>query len=389
MAKTKGLVSLQKRLLSDISNSKVASKIGKIDQGINWIGDIVCNEKVLIVLDDVDECNQIQNLVGVNSLYPGTRILVTTRDKRVLNMGEFKYQILHYEMESLSHQDALQLFSRHAFDDDAPLGNYYTLSRGFVSTTGGLPLALLAIEVDQKQIFLDIACFFISHNKIGPISLWKDYGFRAEDAIKVLQNMSMIKVLDDNSFWMHDQFRYFGREIAEQEHTWFWDELRDEEDITYKLRWTKIKGSVRALYLRAEVGNPITVTVEQIKQFPHLQLLWLSNVICRGDLTGCLSELKWISLDYSRTPKHYQGFEATNLPVENVVGMELFGHEFTVDKVRSLTREVLPGGALILVEMDGQELPKPVNADVVKKYQRILKEDITYPQEINLKRINP
>ncbi|XP_039156261.1 disease resistance protein RUN1-like [Eucalyptus grandis] len=207
-------------------------------------------------------------------------------------------------MESLSHQDALQLFSRHAFDGNAPQGDYYTLSIGIVSTTGGLPLALLIIgsslfykhnkeiweemlqklgkrphrdvmaklrisyatlEVDQKQIFLDIACFFIRHNKIGPISLWKDYGFRAEDAIKVLQNMSMIKVLDDNSFWMHDQFRYFGREIAEQEHTRLWDELWDEEDITCKLRSTKIKGSVRALYLRAKVGNPITVTVEQIK----------------------------------------------------------------------------------------------------------------------------
>ncbi|XP_056169085.1 uncharacterized protein LOC130138612 [Syzygium oleosum] len=33
-----------------------------------------------------------------------------------------------------------------------------------------------------------------------------------------------------------------------------------------------------------------------------------------------------------------------------------------------VVRKVLPGGALILVEMDGQELPKPVNADSVKKY---------------------
>ena len=31
-------------------------------------------------------------------------------------------------------------------------------------------------------------------------------------------------------------------------------------------------------------------------------------------------------------------------------------------------KKVLPGGALILVEMDGRELPKPVNADAVKKY---------------------
>ena len=33
-----------------------------------------------------------------------------------------------------------------------------------------------------------------------------------------------------------------------------------------------------------------------------------------------------------------------------------------------VVRKVLPGNVLILVEMDGQELPKPVNADSVKKY---------------------
>ncbi|XP_071722166.1 uncharacterized protein [Rutidosis leptorrhynchoides] len=33
-----------------------------------------------------------------------------------------------------------------------------------------------------------------------------------------------------------------------------------------------------------------------------------------------------------------------------------------------IVRKVLPGGALILVEMDDQELPRPVNVDAIKKY---------------------
>ena len=33
-----------------------------------------------------------------------------------------------------------------------------------------------------------------------------------------------------------------------------------------------------------------------------------------------------------------------------------------------IIRKVLPGGALILVNMDGKELGYPVNADAVKQY---------------------
>lgn len=369
IAKTKGLVKLQERLLSDISNPGVASEIREIDHGIKMIRDTIRNKKVLIVLDDVNDHNQIQNLVGVNSLCPGSMILVTTRDPSVLNIRGFK----GYEMEKLNSEDAFQLFSRHAFNNDSPSTEYYTLSQAMTSRTGGLPLALQtlgsllfglerkaiwqdtlkklnispfhdiyemlmvtynSLTSSQQQIFLDVACFFIGQNKNGPISFWKDSGFKAKYDIEVLIKRRMIKVLDDNSFWMHDQLRDFGKAVAQNWHTRLWE----RDDIICELRSTKIKESVRALCLQAKVGNPVTLTAEQIKRFPNLQFLWLSDVICQGDLAGCLSELKWISLHYSHGPKHYQGFEVTNLPVENVVVMELSGAEFTVDKFRSLIK---------------------------------------------------
>ncbi|XP_056163788.1 disease resistance protein L6-like [Syzygium oleosum] len=275
-AKTKGLVNLQEKLLSDISYSRVTCNIDNIDHGINMIGETICNKKMLIVLDDVSEGNQIQKLIGVNSLYPGTRILVTTRDKSVTKIRGFKYEILPYEMERLSDKDALQLFSRHAFDDNSPPANYYTLSYDIVSTTGGLPLALLAIgsslfghekkriwkerleklrktphkdvlgklwisydalEPDQQQIFLDIACFFIGQNKTNPMYVWEDCGFGPEDAIDVLIKRCMIKVLEDDRFEMHDQFRDLGRAIAKQECTRMWD----RDDIICEIRSTEVK----------------------------------------------------------------------------------------------------------------------------------------------------
>ncbi|XP_056168362.1 disease resistance protein L6-like [Syzygium oleosum] len=256
MAKTKGLVKLQKQLLSNMSDSRVAWNIENIDYGIDMIGETICNKQVLIVLDDVDDVNQIQELIGMKSLCPGTRILVTTRDKRVLKIRGFKYEIVPYEMEGLSYKDALQLFSRHAFDSYPPPDNYDALSKGIVSTAGGLPLALEAIgsslflqkeqkiweekleqlrktpnrdvlgklrisydalETDQQQIFIDIACSLIGKKKADAIKRWRDHGLSPEDAIDVLISRCMIKVTNDHRFSMHVQFKDFGKAIAHQE----------------------------------------------------------------------------------------------------------------------------------------------------------------------------
>ncbi|KAI6668692.1 hypothetical protein NL676_007278 [Syzygium grande] len=105
------LQKLQEKLLSDISYSGVAGEIQSIHDEIKRIGDTICNKKMLIVLDDVDKGNQIQNLIPVNSLYPGTTILVTTRDTSVLNIRGFENKFKDYEMVGLSKEDALNLFN--------------------------------------------------------------------------------------------------------------------------------------------------------------------------------------------------------------------------------------------------------------------------------------
>ncbi|XP_030518739.2 disease resistance protein L6-like [Rhodamnia argentea] len=380
-AKTKGLVQLQTKLLSDISYSGAACNIDNIDQGINMIEETICNKKMLIVLDDVDEGNQIQQLIGVKSLYPGTRILVTTRDKSVLNIRRFKYEILPYEMEGLSEKDALQLFSRHAFNDSSPPANYYSLSKGIVATADGLPLALEAIgsslfgqekkkiweerleklrqtphkdvlgklrisydalELDQQQIFLDVACFFIGKKKTDPMYMWEDCGFGPEDALDVLTKKCMIKVLDDDILRMHDQFRDLGKAIAKQEHSRLWD-----DDIICQLRSTKIKESIQALRFSSGFWEPpITVTSEQIKRFPRVRFLWLYNVICQGDFIGCLPELKWITLHC------LDHFEATNLlHLENVVLVNLLGLDFTEEVFESLIKGARKLKVLTLEDM--------------------------------------
>ncbi|XP_039170350.1 disease resistance protein RPV1-like [Eucalyptus grandis] len=347
-AKAKGsLVKLQRKLLSDISTSGVAPNIDNMDQGITMIGQTICNKKMLIVLDDVED-KQIQKLIEVNSLYSGTRILITTRDKNVLKIRGFKCKILHYEMEGLSKIDALQLFSRHAFHDSSPPTNYYTLSKGIVSTTGGLPLALEAIgsllfgqkeetiweetleklretphrdvleklrisynalEPDQQHIFLDIGCFFIGWKKTNLIYQWKSCGFKAEYAIHVLIN------------------RDLGRAIAIQERTRLWD----GDEIICALRSIEIKESVQALCLQTSSNDPTTITAEQLRRFPHLKFLWLSNVVWEGSFMGYLAKLKEIiRVDI--------GYSPSNLALENVVLVNIHFSNLDEDEINYLIK---------------------------------------------------
>ncbi|KAL3730480.1 hypothetical protein ACJRO7_027485 [Eucalyptus globulus] len=381
-AKNKNIVKLQEKLLSDISYSRVVQNIANIDQGIDTIEATICNKKMLIVLDDVDEANQILQLIGEKSLHGGSRILVTTRNKNVLTSRKFKYEFKDYEMMGLIGKDALKLFSRHAFNEDSPPADYCAFSKGIVDTTCGLPLALQAIgsslfgkkreiweewlerlqktphedvlaklkisydalHQNEKQIFLDIACYFAGENKTNPMYVWKDCNLYPEDAMDVLMNRCMIKELDNNSLWMHDQFRDLGRKIAREERIGLWD----EDDIIHELRSTEIKESVQALNLPwndlpwNDFDRDMTVTSEQIKRFPRMRFLSLSNVTYRGDFTGCLSELKWIRLHYyhySTIGSCNQHLEATNLlHLENVVVVNLCGIEITKDVLDSLIK---------------------------------------------------
>ncbi|KAL3729023.1 hypothetical protein ACJRO7_033595 [Eucalyptus globulus] len=388
-AKTVGLVKLQEQLLSDISNSTVAHNIRYDDDGIKAIEGTICNKKVLVVLDDVDDGNQIRKLIGRTFLYPGTRILVTTRDSGVLNIRGLKYKFKPYELERLSDEHALQLFSKHAFDDGSPLEGYETLSKDIVHTTGGLPLALQAIgallfgqkkkkiweemrqklnktlnkdvweqlkisydalEPNQQHIFLDIACFFIDQKKTNLIYGWEEFGFSPEEAIDVLIKRCMIKVvgyLDDKRFWMHDQFIDLGRAIAKKEGTRLWDKA----DIICELSSKEKKQKVQALCFRERCYWDVpcrTVTAKQIKRFPNLQFLWLSSVNLQGDFASCLSKLKWFYLWHHTGGNDDQALMLTNLHLENVVLLHTYGYEWTEDAIKSLIKEATKLKILII-----------------------------------------
>ncbi|KAL7205625.1 hypothetical protein ACSBR2_018535 [Camellia fascicularis] len=248
-----GVIRLQTLLLSDIINGK-KRKIYKVDEGICEIRDAICCKRVLVVLDDVDQVDQLYAIIGKREwLCSGSKIVITTRYKPLLKSLE---GYMKCKIKKLNNDESLHLFCWHAFGEDNPAEGYMELSRSVVYYCGGLPLALqvlgsslcgknihtwesalqklraipdseiqniLKISYDclqddhDKNLFLDIACFFIGKDKDYTIEILDKCDFYPIIGIQNLIDRSLITIDKHNKLMMHPLLRDMGREIVRQE----------------------------------------------------------------------------------------------------------------------------------------------------------------------------
>eukprot|EP00258_Populus_trichocarpa_P032118 XP_024448137.1 disease resistance-like protein DSC1 [Populus trichocarpa] len=208
-------------------------------------------KKVLIVLNDVNDPQDLKYLVGEDGLFgQGSRIIVTSRDRQVLINACDEDKI--YEVKILDEDDALRLFSLHAFKQNNPKEGYIGLSKTVVSCVKGIPLVLEVLgaslcrktsveyweskvaqlrknggedikkclemcyhELDQteKKIFLDIACFF---GRCKRDLLQQTLDLEERSGIDRLIDMCLIKIVEDK-IKMHDVLLKLGKKIVLQE----------------------------------------------------------------------------------------------------------------------------------------------------------------------------
>jgi hypothetical protein len=138
----RGLVDLQKQLLSSTIQTESSINIWDVYEGANVISNRLCSKRVLIILDDVDQCEQLCALVAKGCWFGGgSRIIITTRDKRLLIEHDVSEDGI-YEAMGMNYDEALQLFCRKAFKEDSPPKDFVKLSKKFLNYAKGLPLAL-------------------------------------------------------------------------------------------------------------------------------------------------------------------------------------------------------------------------------------------------------
>ena len=248
-----GLLPLQKQLLAQILG-KTNIDIWNVYEGVDMIRKRLYQKKVLLVLDDVNQSDQLENLVGEHGWFGlGSWIIITTRDEHLL-VQHGVHQDKIYRPNTLNDQDALKLFCLKAFRNKQPREGYLEISQDVVYYAKGLPLALVilgsflagrAMDVWQsalesfkkipnreivdilkvsydgledmyKEIFLDIVCFFIGEMKTLVIEILEYCGFEVKIGISVLMDKSLLTV-KDKKLWTHDLLQVMGREIIRRE----------------------------------------------------------------------------------------------------------------------------------------------------------------------------
>lgn len=243
-----GLVHLRDRLLSQILDESIRIETPYIP---HYIRERLQCMKVFIVLDDVNKFRQLEYLAGgLDRFGLGSRIIVTSRDKQVLE----KYGVDHiYEVEELNNIEALELFCKYAFRQNHHPQDLMVISGRVVDYARGNPLAIkvlasffhrkskldweialqnlkqisgpeilavLKISYDElnweaKNLFLDIACFFKGED-INFVTLILDNHYSVHYGLSVLVDKSLVRI-SRNKLEMHDLLQDMGREIVSQE----------------------------------------------------------------------------------------------------------------------------------------------------------------------------
>ncbi|KAL2334998.1 hypothetical protein Fmac_016211 [Flemingia macrophylla] len=248
-----GLVHLQETLLSKAIGEE-GIKLGSVSEGIPIIKQRLHLKKVLLILDDVDNIDQLRATARETNWFgSGSRIIITTRDRHLLQLNGVEKV---YEVNMMNEKEAAQLLSWYAFKTEKVNPCYQNIFYRVVAYTFGLPLALeiigsslykkeieewesaldqyeripdkdildrLKVSYDslrdyEKDIFLDIACFFkgSSLTYVQEI-LSSHHGFCPKHAIRVLIDKSLVKINVHGYVILHDLIEDMGKEIMRKE----------------------------------------------------------------------------------------------------------------------------------------------------------------------------
>ncbi|XLR24764.1 hypothetical protein HN51_071287 [Arachis hypogaea] len=248
-----GLVLLQNSLLCKILGKEEVQIVG-VKEGSSQIQQRLRQKRVLLILDDIDEYEQLKAIAGKPDWFGrGSRIIITTRNKHLLTLHDIEKT---YEVQGLNKEESLDLLIWKAFKTDIVSPRYVNVLTRAVSYASGLPLALEvigsnlfgkevehwesalhqyekipkrkiqqilkisydALEEYEKNIFLDITCCLKGQNLIEIRDiLHAHYGDNMRYHIQRLVDKSLLKIKVGDQVTFHDLIEDMGKEIVRQE----------------------------------------------------------------------------------------------------------------------------------------------------------------------------
>ncbi|ESW32528.2 hypothetical protein PHAVU_002G323200 [Phaseolus vulgaris] len=304
-----GIDSIRRKYLSVLLKEEI-----KKSPDLSYYNERLKRTKAILILDDVTDSAILKKLIGGSGSFgQGSRIIMTSRDRQVLrNAGADDI----YEVKELNFDDSHKLFSLHAFKQKSSAEkSYMDLSEKVLRYAKGIPLALQilgsllygrtreaweselqklkkgqhlgifnvlklsydGLEEEEKNIFLDIACFYRGHEEIEVAERLDDFGFSSKIGMDILKDRGLISVIDGRIV-MHDLIEEMGKEIVRKEcpqHPGKRSRLFNAEEICEVLRKNKGSDAIECILL--DTSKVKLNTYQMCLNLPNLKRLNLSH----------------------------------------------------------------------------------------------------------------
>ncbi|KAL7616988.1 hypothetical protein Lser_V15G03507 [Lactuca serriola] len=368
--KFNGLLDLQEQLCNDISKTS-SIKVHDASVYTSKIENIVARKRVFLVLDDINTLDQLDALLGSNGFHPGSKIIITTNERRLIERcALFKTDIKpkHTELllQGLHETESWKLLCLHAFKCKYPKTGYEGVFYKLVKYCQGHPLALVVLgkslydrdvtywegcieglkkETDShvnnvlrmsfnslpskndKDLFKYIACFFVGIDRDVAETILHACNINITSGIPNLLDRFLLSIGWKNELKMHQLVQEMGRfEVRQESHDKPWKRslLWCHEESFRVLKQKKGKGNLVGLALdmrmleKEMLGASYKIKTGALSNMDNLMLLQLSYVHMNGFYENFPVELRWLCM---------HGFHLksipSELPMENLVALDM------------------------------------------------------------------
>ncbi|MFS7917421.1 putative TIR domain, P-loop containing nucleoside triphosphate hydrolase [Helianthus anomalus] len=343
------LLGLQKQLLRDVLGNNIIM-ISNLSEGAFQIEKVIEKKRVLIVIDDMDDKDTLNTLVGTKVFHTQSKIIITTRHLSIHTwVGSISYGCTVHKMKLLNDHESLELLSYHAFGSKVPMEGFKELAIELAKYCEGNPLALkvlgsslsegqgtrietwrstmnslnslkgdINIKIQgvlqksfdtlpcesHRELFLHIACFFLGEKSYDVKRILED-DYHAGSGIVILINrclvtdprvsgykLAMHKLLQDMA---RNIVRKDSKDPAEHSRVWRHDEcktlLRNGDGSK------KIEGLVLMMPNETQgMGSNEAFKTSSLIKMKNLKFLHLANVKLTGTYKN-FPDLRWLKWD--------------------------------------------------------------------------------------------
>ncbi|KAL1188065.1 Disease resistance protein RML1A [Cardamine amara subsp. amara] len=297
---------LQKKLLSNILNQDGM----KVDN-LGAIRERLCEQKVFIILADVDDLKQLEALADETNWFgPGSRVIVTTEDRELLKKHDINNT---YHVAFPTEEEARKIFCRYAFRKSSKQDGFEKLIERVTELCSKLPLGLRVmgsylckktkddwedilqrleksldpVELDIERVlrvgydslrkkdqllFLFIAIFFNCKDDVHVQDMLAENNLNVRLGLKTLENKSLIQRSIEGNIVMHKLLQQVGREAIQRQDPGRREILIDTDDILTFLENDSDRTSVIGISL--DMSTILNNTICYI----CYNTIWLENV---------------------------------------------------------------------------------------------------------------